>query len=218
MPLTLSLSPAAVCQCFTLVSLCTSIADPNWIQVQNRTDTSQLIYGVAFILHATQNLTNTAPLGGMHGLGMDLLYTLAAVCYIAVLLSSSSFLVDFLGMGFTRPRLVVSLHISTAVTCVAALAVSGTCFWVIRQNVQKGRTGWVWTTASAPPSGLITMPGESFYLEILALLFSVVAAIFSCRCPPESIVPSQFYSVESEDRERQRLISDPGPDSDEWDD
>lgn len=54
-----------------------------------------------------------APLGGMHGLGMDLLYTLAALCYSAVLLSSSSFLVDFLGIGFTRPRLVRSLHIST---------------------------------------------------------------------------------------------------------
>lgn len=54
-----------------------------------------------------------APLGGMHGLGMDLLYTLAALCYSAVLLSSSSFLVDFLGIGFARPRLVMSLHIST---------------------------------------------------------------------------------------------------------
>lgn len=59
MPLSLSLSPAAVCQCFTLVSLCTSIADPNWIQVQNRTDSNQLIYGVAFTLHAAQNLSNT---------------------------------------------------------------------------------------------------------------------------------------------------------------
>lgn len=59
MPLTLSLSPAAVCQCFTLVSLCTSIADPNWIQVQNRNDTSRLIYGVAFTLHASQNLSDT---------------------------------------------------------------------------------------------------------------------------------------------------------------
>lgn len=59
MPLTLSLSPAAVCQCFTLVSLCTSIADPNWIQVQNRTDPNQLIYGVAFTVHAAQNLSNT---------------------------------------------------------------------------------------------------------------------------------------------------------------
>lgn len=60
----------------------------------------------------------TAPLGGMHGLGMDLLYTLAALCYAAILLSSSSFLVDFLGIRFTRPRLVMSLHISTGASFI----------------------------------------------------------------------------------------------------
>ncbi|MCI4394220.1 hypothetical protein PGIGA_G00166350 [Pangasianodon gigas] len=218
MPLALSLSPAAVCQCFTLVSLCTSIADPNWIQVQNKTDTNQFIYGVAFTLHAAQNLSNTAPLGGMHGLGMDLLYTLAALCYSAVLLSSSSFLVDFLSISFTRPRLVMSLHISTAVMCVAVLAVSGTCLWVIQHNVQKGRVSWVWNTASAPPSGLNTLPGESFYIEILALIFSLMAAVFSCLCSPESIVPPQLNSGEPEDRERECLISGPGPDGDEWGD
>jgi hypothetical protein len=59
--MTLSMSPAAVCQCFTLVSLCTSIADPNWIQVRNSTDPGgkQIIYGVAFTLHAAQNITDT---------------------------------------------------------------------------------------------------------------------------------------------------------------
>lgn len=59
--MTLSLTPAAVCQCFTLVSLCTSIADPNWIEVRNISDPGgkQLIYGVAFTLHAAQNLTDT---------------------------------------------------------------------------------------------------------------------------------------------------------------
>lgn len=58
--MTLRLSPAAVCQCFTLVFLCTSIADPNWIQVQNGTDVHHgIMYGVAFTLHAAQNLTDT---------------------------------------------------------------------------------------------------------------------------------------------------------------
>lgn len=218
MPLTLSLSPAAVCQCFSLVSLCTSIADPNWIQVQNGTDSNQLIYGVAFTLHAAQNLSNTAPLGGMHGLGMDLLYTLAVLCYTAVLLSSSSFLVDFLGIGFARPRLVTSLHISTAVMCVAVLTVSGTCLWVIRQNVRKGRLGRVWNATSAPPVAPSVSPGESFYIEILAVVFSGLAAIFSYLSPPGSIVPAPFYSVEQEDRERECLISEPGPDADEWSD
>ena len=53
------------------------------------------------------------PLGGVNGLGMRLLYTLAAMCYSAVLLSSSSFLLDFLGAGFSHSRLVSSLHVST---------------------------------------------------------------------------------------------------------
>lgn len=113
--MTLALTPAAVCQCFTLVSLCTSIADPNWIQVQNCSDSSsKLIYGVAFTLHAYQNLTDTGPLGGLHGWGMWLLYSLAVLCYIAVILSSSSFLLDFLGAAVTHSKLVTSLHVLTA--------------------------------------------------------------------------------------------------------
>ncbi|KAI5615714.1 hypothetical protein C0J50_0395 [Silurus asotus] len=177
---------------------------------------------------------------------MDLLYTLAALCYSAVLLSSSSFLVDFIGIRFTRPRLVVSLHISTgayldyltwkcqafiknvckilikgqvaAVMCGAVLVVSGACLYVIKENVQKGRTSLVWSTTSAPPGGMSTLPGESFYIEILALFFSLMASIFSYICSPESLVPTQFYSVEHEDRERECLITEPGPDDDEWDD
>lgn len=72
----------------------------------------------------------------MHGLGMDLLYTLAAVCYIAVLFSSSSFLVDFLGMGFARPRLVVSLHISTGAYFIRKLQV-----WYENLSVKSGLKG-----------------------------------------------------------------------------
>lgn len=106
-----------------------------------------------------------------------------------------------------------------AVMCVAILAVSGTCLWVIQQNVQKGRVSWVWRAASAPPGGLSTSPGESFYIEILALIFSFMAAFFSRHGPPESIVsPRQFYSAESGDRERECLITEPGPDGDEWGD
>lgn len=102
--------------------------------------------------------------------------------------------------------------------CVAALVVSGTCLRVIQENVQKGRVSRVWNAAPAPPSGLSTSPGESFYVEILALLFSFMAAFFSYRCPPESIVPTQVYSGETEDRERECLIAEPGPDGDEWGD
>lgn len=103
--------------------------------------------------------------------------------------------------------------------CVAILAVSGTCLWVIQQNVQKGRVSWVWRTPSAPPSGLSTSPGESFYIEILALVFSFMAVVLSRHGLPESVAsPEHFYPVESEDRERECLISEPGPDGDEWGD
>ncbi|KAL7835099.1 hypothetical protein SRHO_G00293460 [Serrasalmus rhombeus] len=211
--MTLILTPAAMCQCFTLVSLCTSIADPNWIQINNGSDSNnKLIYGVAFTLHAAQNLTHTGLLGGVNGLGMRLLYTLAAVCYCAVLLSSSSFLLDFLGAGFSHSRLVSSLHVSTAVLCLVVLGVSGACLYVIRQNVQKEALG-----PSTHTSGLSTLPGESFYIEILGLFFSVTAAAFSLCCRLEPIAPNQDLSEESGDGEGERepLVGGTGKDGEE---
>lgn len=105
-----------------------------------------------------------------------------------------------------------------AVMCVAVLAVSVTCLSVIQQNVQKGRVNWVWNTASAPPNGLSTTPGESFFIMIIALIFSLPAAILSYRSHPESVVPTQVYSEEQEDRERECLITDPESDEDVWGD
>ncbi|XP_072552107.1 transmembrane protein 127 [Salminus brasiliensis] len=216
--MTLSMSPAAVCQCFTLVALCTSIADPNWIQVSNGTGSSkQLIYGVAFTLHAAQNLTDTGPLGGVNGWGMWLLYTLAAVCYGAVLLSSSSFLMDFLGVGFTHSRLVASLHFSTALLCMVVLGVCGACLYVIQQNLQKGRLALLWARPVQVPSvrasGLHATPGESFYIEMLGLVFSFLALGFSIKCPSQ---PIQYLPVEHEEEERQPLTGAMGLDREEW--
>ncbi|XP_026887934.2 transmembrane protein 127 [Electrophorus electricus] len=211
----LGLSPAAVCQCFTLVALCTSIADPNWINVQNGTDPhgKQLIYGVAFTLHAGQNLTDTAPLGGPNGLGMWLLYVLAAFSYASVFASGCSFLLDFLGVGFTHSRVVASFHVSTVVLCLIVLGVAGTCLYVIEHNVQNGRWGSLWDHPSTPPYGLQTYPGESMIIEMLAILFSLGAAAFSLRCPPEPTTPSRYLSVESEDGETEPLIGGLGEQS-----
>ncbi|XP_036384361.1 uncharacterized protein LOC118777488 [Megalops cyprinoides] len=202
--MTLSLSPAAVCQCFTLVSLCTSVADPNWIQIRNGSDPSsgQLIYGVAFTLHAAENLTNTDPLGGVNGLGMCLLYTLAAVCYGAILLSSSSFLADFLGSARARPRLVAALHICTAVLCAGALGVCGTCLYVIIRNLQKGLAGRFWDGnggGGGRASDLHPSPGESFYIALLALLFSVLAAGFGLRGCAETSPHGDYMPIEPGD-------------------
>ncbi|KAG5272547.1 hypothetical protein AALO_G00166720 [Alosa alosa] len=178
--MTLSLTPAAVCQCFTLVSLCTSIADPNWIEVRNTSDPSgrQLIYGVAFTLHAAQNLTDTGPLGGSNGLGLWLLYALAAVCYGTVLLSSSAFLLDFLGIGTAHPRPIGALHVCTAVLSVAILGVFSACMFVISRNLQK---------LGAPAKGSVSADkrilelhvGESLIIAILGIIFSCSAAAFS---------------------------------------
>ncbi|KAG9338297.1 hypothetical protein JZ751_025968 [Albula glossodonta] len=191
--MTLSLSPAAVCQCFTLVSLCTSAADPNWIQVRNVSDpnSKQLIYGVAFVLHAAQNVTDTGPIGGVNGWGMWLLYALAAVCYSSILFSSCSFLLDFLGSGKNYPRLITTLHICTA------LAICGTCYWVILHNLRKGLVGWFWDMRGA--KGLQPSPGESFYIAILALLFSGMAATFSFSRMREHSPLGEYAPIEPGD-------------------
>ncbi|XP_043095212.1 transmembrane protein 127 [Puntigrus tetrazona] len=197
--MTLVLTPAAVCQCFTLVSLCTSIADPNWIQVQNCSDSSsKLIYGVAFTLHAYQNLTDTGPLGGLHGWGMWLLYALAVLCYGAVLLSSCSFLLDFLGAAVTRSKLVMSLHVFTALLCVAVLGVCVACMSVIERNLQRGK-------AESRPA-LCMSAGESFYIEMLGLLFSFIACALALRGRPNPVRPCEYLSVEGADSDTEPLI------------
>lgn len=194
--MTLALTPAAVCQCFTLVSLCTSIADPNWIQVQNCSDSSSnLIYGVAFTLHAYQNLTDTGPLGGLHGWGMWLLYSLAALCYSAVLFSSSSFLLDFLGAAVTHSKLVTSLHVLTAFICVAVVCVCVACMSVIEHNLQRAKTEWLCMSA-----------GESFYIEMLGLLFSFIACSLALKGRPVAIRPREYLSVDGADCDTEPLM------------
>eukprot|EP00061_Rhincodon_typus_P013992 g40726.t1 len=48
--------PAAVTQCFSVVALCTAVADPNWFQVALN-GTSPQIYGVAYVVRLQGNLT-----------------------------------------------------------------------------------------------------------------------------------------------------------------
>ncbi|XP_030641154.1 uncharacterized protein LOC115821470 [Chanos chanos] len=213
-----SLSPAAVCQCFTLVSLCTSIADPNWIEVRNTSDpnSNELIYGVAFTLHAAQNLTDTGPLGGVNGWGMWLLYALAAVCYCAVLFSSSSFLLDFLGVGVSHSRLVTSLHVSTTFLCLAILGVWGACLFVIHHNLtQRGRfgaSGGAHVFARQSKNELTPYPGESPFIEIFGLFFSLMACGFTLTSPPVTASPRNRQ--EAGDSETEPLVE--GEERQQW--
>ncbi|KAJ8287219.1 hypothetical protein GJAV_G00049020 [Gymnothorax javanicus] len=216
--MTLSLTPAAVCQCFTLVSLCTSVADPNWIQIRNGSDpgSRQLIYGVAFTLHAADNLTDTALLGGVKGLGMGLLYALAGVCYSAILFSSSSFLFDFLSGGRSRPRLMAILHVTAAALCLAALGVCGACLGVIVHNLHKGPIGWFWDRGGAGTggAGLRASPGESFYIAALALVFSSLAATLSVRRMTRRSGAGDYMPIESGDSDTEPTSArEPG---EEW--
>uniref|UniRef100_A0AAY4BEW9 Uncharacterized protein n=1 Tax=Denticeps clupeoides TaxID=299321 RepID=A0AAY4BEW9_9TELE len=158
--MTLGLTPAAACQCFTLVALCTSIADPNWIHVQN---TSAL---AAFFR------CSAAPLGGLNGTGMWLLYALAALCYGSVLFSSTSFLLDFLGVGLTHARLIEALHVFTG---------------DLLGNLTR--------------SGLHPYAGESLYIQVLGLIFSCMAAAFSISSQTETSRSRHYVPVDSRDTE-----------------
>lgn len=93
--------------------------------------------------------------------------------------------------------------------------VSGACFNVIRENVQKGRLDWSRETPSQA-RGFYTSLGESVYIEVFGLVFAIAALVFSCKCPVGPVVSDQYFSVEREDGETERLIVEPAPDQDEW--
>ncbi|XP_066567893.1 transmembrane protein 127 isoform X2 [Amia ocellicauda] len=204
----LSLTPAAVSQCFALVSLCTSIADPNWIEVENSSthwgsgsSSDPLIYGVAFTLHPIHNLTNTGPLGGPQGVGLRLLYALAALCYCTVLLSSTAFLFDFLGASRTRTGLSTLLHVFTAVLLLGSLCVCGVCLWMVCQALRQ------------LGDGASSRLGESFYIAALALLFSCLASGCSLWMHCHRVTLSDYMPIEGaeggeEDLETQYLLKE----------
>ncbi|XP_041047735.1 uncharacterized protein LOC121280123 isoform X2 [Carcharodon carcharias] len=64
--------PAAVTQCFSVVALCTAVADPNWFQV-SLNGTSPQIYGVAYVVHLQGNLTAAATIQQNEGYSITFL-------------------------------------------------------------------------------------------------------------------------------------------------
>uniref|UniRef100_A0AAY5LBQ2 Uncharacterized protein n=1 Tax=Esox lucius TaxID=8010 RepID=A0AAY5LBQ2_ESOLU len=188
--MTLSMSPSAVCQCFTLVSLCTSIADPNWIQVRNSTDPEgkQLIYGVAFTLHVT--------------LLIDLFHV--ALC-VPPGPSFSTF-------SFLSP---VAFLLSVLGVCGACLYVIY-CNLQEDKFVLMGDWvgGWTWPRSGfrsrgrGGSAGMQLYPGESFYIAMLSLLFSCVGSVISLRGPgnPASTQREHTAVVEGDDSDTEPLI------------
>ncbi|XP_072353697.1 uncharacterized protein [Scyliorhinus torazame] len=87
--------PAAVTQCFSVVALCTAVADPNWFQV-SMNGTSPQIYGVAYVVRLQGNLT-ADPHTVLNYEGISLLIVMATCSYIAIVTGFGAFILSFLG-------------------------------------------------------------------------------------------------------------------------
>ncbi|XP_006013031.1 transmembrane protein 127 [Latimeria chalumnae] len=177
---------AAVIQCFALVALCTAIAYPSWFQVStstNGTASSSEIFGVAYVIHLSGNLTQSDPDRILTKNGIILLLLMTVFCYVAVFLGFSAFLLDFLG---TKPRRVMGmkiaaiLHILTAVACLAVLAVCCWLFILVHRNLQSKH---------AQAHAEIDF-GKSFYIAAIAFFLSVAASTLSICTTTPSYRPS----------------------------
>ncbi len=72
------------------------------------------------------------------------------------------------------------------------------CMSVIEHNLQRAKT-------ERRPA-LCMSAGESFYIEILGLLFSFLACALALKGHPEPIRPCEYLSVDGADSETESLI------------
>lgn len=72
------------------------------------------------------------------------------------------------------------------------------CMSVIEHNLQRGKT------ESRP--ALCMSAGESFYIEIVGLLFSLIACTLALKGRPEPIRPCDYLSVDEVDSDTEPLI------------
>lgn len=86
----------------------------------------------------------------------------------------------------------------SAFFCVAVVGVCAACMSVIEHNLQRGKT------ESRP--ALCMSAGESFYIEIVGLLFSLIACTLALKGRPEPIRPCDYLSVEGVDSDTEPLI------------
>ncbi|XP_039614994.1 transmembrane protein 127 [Polypterus senegalus] len=183
----LSLPSSAVSQCFSLVSLCFCISDPNWIEVYNASDSQDVhIYGVVYTWTLAHNITDQDSLRTLQKTGLILLFLLASSCYIGVLTSSGVFLLDLLGGKKACPGLSRSLHILMVLLCLCVVSVGGACFYVITYNIRK---------TDLSTKGFIVIFGESYYISLFALAFSCLAMGFSLRHEDTQQAQLEGYQV-----------------------
>lgn len=161
--------PAAVTQCFSVVFLCTSVADPNWITVHNgtvRNEEDDKIFGVSYVVHLNGNLTDPAQL--LTHSGIVLLVGMALCCYVAILTGLSAFLIDFIGTkAFFKLTYKVPavLHSATAILSAAAIVLCCSLFILIIHKLKDLKQ-----------TEMHAFFGESFYFAIAAVCISTTAA------------------------------------------
>ncbi|XP_072353696.1 transmembrane protein 127 isoform X1 [Scyliorhinus torazame] len=161
--------PAAVTQCFSVVALCTAVADPNWFQV-SMNGTSPQIYGVAYVVRLQGNLT-ADPHTVLNYEGISLLIVMATCSYIAIVTGFGAFILSFLGsrhpLLFNLP---MTLHFITAILNVGSLGLCSYLFFQVKTKLRKNK--FVKTPMQ-------TTMGESFFIAVFGVMFSVTAAALS---------------------------------------
>ncbi|XP_078410059.1 uncharacterized protein LOC144687597 [Cetorhinus maximus] len=161
--------PAAVTQCFSVVALCTAVADPNWFQV-SLNGTSPQIYGVAYVVRLQGNLT-ADPNTVLNYEGISLLIVMATCSYIGILTGFGAFILSFLGsrhpLLFNLP---ITLHFITAILDVGSLALCSYLFFQVKTKLKK---------KEFEKTAMQTTLGESFIIAIFGVMFSITASALS---------------------------------------
>ncbi|XP_067838200.1 transmembrane protein 127 [Heptranchias perlo] len=161
--------PAAVTQCFSVVALCTAVADPNWFQVAPN-GTSPQVYGVAYVVRLQGNIT-ADPNMVMNYEGISLLIVMATCCYIGIFSGFGAFILSFLGSRHPiLLNLPIMLHFITAILDVGSVALCSYLFFQVKTKLRK---------KEFEKTVMRTSLGESFVIAAFALMFSVTAAALS---------------------------------------
>ncbi|XP_055503919.1 transmembrane protein 127 [Leucoraja erinacea] len=161
--------PAAVTQCFSVVALCTAVADPNWFQVVLN-GTSPQIYGVAYVVRLQGNIT-ADPNTVMNYEGISLLIVMATCSYIGILTGFGAFILSFLGsrhpLLFNIP---IMLHFITAILDIGSLALCSYLYFQVKSKLRRKKFEKI---------TMQTTLGESFVIAVFALMFAVTASALS---------------------------------------
>ncbi|XP_051866333.1 transmembrane protein 127 [Pristis pectinata] len=161
--------PAAVTQCFSVVALCTAVADPNWFQVVPN-GTSPQIYGVAYVVQLQGNIS-ADPNTIMNYEGISLLIVMATCSYIGILTGFGAFILSFLGskhpLLFNVP---IMLHFITAILDIGSLALCSYLFFQVKTRLRR---------KEFEKTTMQTTLGESYVIAIFAVMFAVTASALS---------------------------------------